>query len=94
MKIKRVKEGLLIPEEYLRKLGEEVEVIFKPFEIIIRPKSVDQKTNPETHADEMEGKQSHSPKSSARALLKHAGGWKGEDLEDLLEEVYVYRGKF
>ncbi len=38
MIVKQVKEGLLIPTELLRQLGEEVEVIVKPSEIIIRPK--------------------------------------------------------
>ena len=37
MKVKRVEGGLLIPDEYLRKLGEEIEIITKPFAIIIIP---------------------------------------------------------
>ena len=31
--------------------------------------------------------------SSARSLLKHAGKWTGDDLEDCLKEVYAVRGK-
>ena len=31
--------------------------------------------------------------SSARALLKHAGTWQGDDVEDLLKDVYASRGK-
>ena len=33
------------------------------------------------------------PKSSAKALLQHAGAWEGEDLEELLAEVYALRGR-
>lgn len=32
-------------------------------------------------------------RSTARALLKHAGTWAGDDLEKCLDEVYAYRGK-
>ena len=31
--------------------------------------------------------------SSARSLLKYAGKWAGDDLEDCLKEVYAVRGK-
>jgi hypothetical protein len=34
-----------------------------------------------------------SPCSSARILLKHAGSWKGNDLESRLEEVFANRGE-
>jgi excisionase family DNA binding protein len=33
------------------------------------------------------------PHSSARSLLKYAGKWAGDDLEDCLKEVYAVRGK-
>jgi hypothetical protein len=33
------------------------------------------------------------PKSSARALLKFAGTWAGDDLEHCLEEMYLTRGE-
>lgn len=33
------------------------------------------------------------PPSSARSLLKYAGRWKGDDLEELLEDVYSSRGE-
>jgi hypothetical protein len=31
--------------------------------------------------------------STAEALLRHAGTWVGDDLEELLEEVYSLRGE-
>jgi len=31
--------------------------------------------------------------SSARSLLKYAGKWAGDDLEECLKEVYAVRGK-
>ena len=31
--------------------------------------------------------------SSARSLLKYAGKWAGDDLEECLKEVYAIRGK-
>ena len=34
-----------------------------------------------------------SPKSSANSLLKYAGTWAGDDLEQRLEEVYSSRGE-
>jgi hypothetical protein len=34
-----------------------------------------------------------SPKSSANSLLKYAGTWAGNDLEQRLEEVYLSRGE-
>jgi hypothetical protein len=34
-----------------------------------------------------------SKRSTARALLKHAGTWKGDDLEQCLKEVYAARGE-
>ena len=33
------------------------------------------------------------PHSSARSLLKYAGKWAGDDLEDCLKEVYAVRGR-
>jgi hypothetical protein len=94
MQIKRVKGGLLIPDEYLQKLGEDIEVISKPFEIIIRPKSVAHQVNPDKPLENSADQQDSPRKSSPRAILKHAGAWKGEDLEELLEEVIAFRGKF
>ena len=49
--------------------------------------------------DEKGEKEQPSPprRSSPRALLEfieHSDGWKGDDLDDLLEEVYALRGKF
>lgn len=32
-------------------------------------------------------------RSSARALLKHAGAWLDDDLEQRLEDVYMTRGR-
>jgi hypothetical protein len=32
-------------------------------------------------------------RSTAETLLKHAGGWKGDDLDQLLDEVQSLRGK-
>lgn len=32
-----------------------------------------------------------TPRSSARALLAHAGAWSGNDLEERLTEVYASR---
>ena len=32
-------------------------------------------------------------RSSPQALLKHAGAWEGDDLKELLQEVYAARGK-
>ena len=43
MKAKVVEDGLLIPKEYLRGFGE-IELIRKPLGIIIKPKSMTQKT--------------------------------------------------
>lgn len=34
-----------------------------------------------------------APRGSAAALLKHATGWAGNDLDDLLHELYATRGK-
>jgi hypothetical protein len=34
-----------------------------------------------------------SPKSSANSLLKYAGSWAGDDLEQRLDEVYSSRGE-
>ena len=36
---------------------------------------------------------SNRTKSTARKLLKFAGAWKGDDLEECLEEVYKTRGE-
>lgn len=33
------------------------------------------------------------PPSSARSLLKYAGRWKGDDLEELLDDMYSSRGE-
>lgn len=43
MEAKVVDEGVLIPKEYLKGFGE-VELIRKPLEIIVKPKSMTQKT--------------------------------------------------
>lgn len=37
--------------------------------------------------------QSVRKRSTARALLRHAGTWKGDDLEQCLKEVYASRGE-
>jgi hypothetical protein len=108
MKVKRVEGGLLIPDEYLRKLGEDIEIITKPFAIIIIPKTVTRQvaetskssvdTCEITQEEEIEDKQPSPPRrSSPHALLefiKHADGWKGDDLKELLEEVDAFRGRF
>ena len=81
MIVKQVKEGLLIPTELLRQLGEEVEVIVKPSEIIIRPK---------VEVQRILFKIRDVKEYSNRALLefvKKSEGWQGDDLEELLEEI-------
>jgi len=41
-----------------------------------------------------ETREENTPRhSSARSLLKYAGRWAGDDLEDCLREVYAVRGK-
>ena len=39
-----------------------------------------------------ESQQSYRP-ASGRSLLRHAGTWAGDDLEECLEQVYATRGK-
>ena len=103
MKVKRVEGGLLIPDEYLADFGE-IEVLVKPFVIIIKPRTVTHpidctstssvKTQKAIQSEIVEEEQSSPPlrRSSPRALLefiKHSDGWQGDDLDDLLEEVYA-----
>ena len=38
-------------------------------------------------------RQTYTHRSSARSLLKHATGWAGDDLDQLLSEVYKSRGE-
>ena len=105
MKVKRVEGGLLIPDEYLTRFGD-LEVIVKPLAIIIKPKTLTQPIDcistprVETQNGEVtETNEQPSPlrRSSPRALLEfieHSEGWKGDDLDNLLEEVYAIRGRF
>lgn len=39
------------------------------------------------------GEQGTPPRSSARSLLKHAGKWAGNDLEEGIKKVYEARGE-
>jgi hypothetical protein len=48
------------------------------------------KTKPNLETEESQ--QSYRP-ASGRSILRYAGKWEGDDLEDCLQQVYATRGK-